>query len=126
MHHVLNSLFDLGKSGGLTAVVQHGDHRVHAPEHLCQHLVLKRQGQARGGRLGESVVPLVCWLLRTEERQGHVGLVWWRPACTGQDTERHSPVVSVGRPRLGRPRLGLPVLLPLLSFSRELFDTCYG
>lgn len=69
MHHVLNSLFDLGEGGGLTAVVQHGDHSVHTPEHLSQHLVVVWQGETRGGRLGKGVVPLVCWLLSTEGQE---------------------------------------------------------
>lgn len=65
VHHVLNSLLDLGKSGCLRAVVQHCDHGVHAPEHLSQYLVLVWQGQSRGHNLGEGMVPLVCWLLGT-------------------------------------------------------------
>lgn len=63
MHHVLDSLFDLGEGGRLTAVVQHGDHSVHTPEHLSQHLVRVWQREAWGHGLGEGVVTLVCWLL---------------------------------------------------------------
>lgn len=66
VHHVLNSPFDLGKGCRLTAVIQHCYHRVHTPEHLSQHLVMVWQREARGGRLGKGVVPLVCWLLSTE------------------------------------------------------------
>lgn len=63
MHHVLNSPFDLGEGRALTAVVQHGDHSVHASEHLSQHLVMVGEGEAWGGILSESVVPLIRWLL---------------------------------------------------------------
>lgn len=41
------------------AVVQHGHHCVHAPEHLGQNLVLVGQRQAGRDRLGEGVIPLV-------------------------------------------------------------------
>lgn len=71
VHHVLNSLFDLGEGGCLTAVVQHSNHSVHTPEHLSQNLVLVRQGEAWGGCLGEGVVPLVGWLLSTEGQQNN-------------------------------------------------------
>lgn len=63
MHHLLNPLLDLGERGGLTAVVKHCYHRLHAPEHLSQHLVLVWQGETRGGCLGEVVVALVRWRL---------------------------------------------------------------
>lgn len=59
VHHVLNPLLYLGEGGGLTAVVEHGDHRLHAPEHLSQHLVLVRQRETGARRLGEAVVALV-------------------------------------------------------------------
>lgn len=59
VHHVLNSLFDLAEGHRLVAVVQHGHHCVHAPEHLCQNLVLVGQGQAGRYGLGEGVIPLV-------------------------------------------------------------------
>lgn len=68
MHHVLNSLLDLAISSCLMAVVQHGHHRIHAPEHFSQHLVLVRQGEAGWDLLGKGVVPLVCWQLSAEER----------------------------------------------------------
>lgn len=70
VHHVLNALLDLGEGGRLAAVVQHGHHRVHAPEHLGQHLVLVGQGEAWGHVLGEGVVLLIRWLLRTEGERG--------------------------------------------------------
>lgn len=66
MNHVLNPLFDLGKGSRLTAVVEHGHHCVQAPEHLSQYFVLVRQGEARGGCLGEGVIPLVRWQLTAE------------------------------------------------------------
>lgn len=69
MHHVLDSLLDLGKGGRLTAIVQHGNHRVHAPKHLSEQLVVVGQGQAWGGCLGEGVVALVCRLFSTEGRE---------------------------------------------------------
>lgn len=71
MHHVLNSLFDLGKGSRLATVVQHGYHRVHAPEHLSQYLVLVRKGEARGSHLSKGVVPLVRWQLRTKGQDGN-------------------------------------------------------
>lgn len=73
MHHVLDSLFDLGEGNRLAAVVQHGNHGVHAPEHLGQHLVLERQGEAWRDCLGERVVPLIRWQLGAEEHT-HVDL----------------------------------------------------
>lgn len=63
MHHVLNSPFDLGEGRGLAAVVQHGDHSVHASEHFNQHLVMVGEREAWGGILSKSVVPLIRWLL---------------------------------------------------------------
>lgn len=71
VHHVLDSLFDLGEGDCLAAVVQHSDHGVHAPEHLCQHLVLVRQGEAWRNCLSEGVVPLVRWQL-SAEGQTHI------------------------------------------------------
>lgn len=71
VHHVLNSLLDLAISSCLMAVVQHGHHRIHAPEHFSQHLVLVRQGEAGWDLLGKGVVPLVCWQLSAEERKRH-------------------------------------------------------
>lgn len=73
MHHVLNSLLDLAISSRLVAVVQHGHHRVHAPEHFSQHLVLVRQGEAGWDLLGKGVVPLVCRQLSAEERKRRTG-----------------------------------------------------
>lgn len=61
VHHVLNPLLYLGEGGGFAAVVQHCYHRLHAPEHLSQHLVVVRQGETGGRRLGEAVVALVRW-----------------------------------------------------------------
>lgn len=69
MHHVLNSLLDLAISSRLMAVVQHGHHCIHAPEHFCQHLVLVRQGEAGWDLLGKGVVSLVCWQLSAEGRK---------------------------------------------------------
>lgn len=69
VHHVLNSLLDLAISSRLMAVVQHGHHRIHAPEHFSQHLVLVRQGEAGWDLPGKGVVPLVCWQLSAEERK---------------------------------------------------------
>lgn len=67
VRHALNSLFDLGEGGRLAAVVQHGDHGVHAAEHLSQKLVLVGQGEAGGDVLGEGVVPLVRRQLGAEK-----------------------------------------------------------
>lgn len=69
MHHVLNSSLDLAISSGLMAVVQHGHHCIHAPEHFSQHLVLERQGEAGWELLGKGVVPLVRWQLGAEGRK---------------------------------------------------------
>lgn len=74
VHHVLNALPYLAERGGFTAVVKHCYHRLHAPEHLSQHLVLVRQRQTGGQRLGKAVVALVRWHFsaRRKEEDGYL------------------------------------------------------
>lgn len=65
--HVLNPLLYFGKRRGLAAIVKHGHHRLHAPEHLSKNLVLVGQGETGGGRLGQGVVALVRRRFAAEE-----------------------------------------------------------
>lgn len=96
MHHVLNSLLDLAEGHRLVAVVQHGHHGVHAPEHLGQNLVLVGQGEARWDSLGEGVIPLVGRQLGAER---------------------------LGTPLRFCRRLRLSLLGSSLSLRRELFGS---
>lgn len=68
--HVLDPLLYFGKGRGFTAIVKHRHHRLHAPEHLGQHLVLVGQGETWGGRLGQGVVALVRRRVAAEDNDG--------------------------------------------------------
>lgn len=101
------------------AVVQHGHHCIHAPEHFSQHLVLVRQGEAGWDVLGKGVVPLVCWQLSAEGRKTRTYCCFWfwrRTLMKFTCSLTHSPVLDFCLP--------LCALLCLLLLNSSLGSSC--
>lgn len=118
-------MFDLAEGHRLVAVVQHGHHGVHAPEHLSQNLVLVGQGQAGRDRLGEGVIPLVRRQLtaagNTNVQTPSVVIVSERCRDDDADLLLHLPVLDSRVPL--RALLRLLLLGSSLGFGRELFGS---
>lgn len=109
------------------AVVQHGHHGVHAPEHLGQNLVLVGQGQAGRDRLGEGVIPLVRRRLtaagNTDVQTPSlvIVIVIVSGRCHDADSLLHQPVLDSRVPL--RALLRLLLLGSSLGFGCELFGS---